>query len=105
MTNKTVLLMGRLSDIVDNVARALNDMPLSFVGATNADEVKQRLKDHPEIALAVMGAGLDDAMRGELIEIIAAARPDVTIHLKDRDSGPGGMSPFVRRVTTAMFDL
>ena len=105
MSNRTILLMGRLPDIVENVSRALDDMPVAFVGATSADEVKQKLEMHPEIALAVMGAGLDDATRGELIEIIAAARPDVTIHLKDRDSGPGGMSPFVRRVTTAMLDL
>ena len=45
-----------------------------------------------------MGAGLDDAIRGELIGVIASRRPDIPIHLKERSSGPDGMAPFVRRV-------
>jgi DNA-binding NtrC family response regulator len=84
MAKNAVLLMGRLPDIVKNVSDSLADMPVRFVGATNADEVRHKLKDKPDIALAVMGAGLDDATRGDLIEIIADARPDMTIHLKDR---------------------
>ena len=49
-----------------------------------------------------MGAGLDDAIRGELIGVIASRRPDIPIHLKERSSGPDGMAPFVRRVVEAM---
>ncbi len=49
-----------------------------------------------------MGAGLDDGIRGELIGVIAQRRPDISIHLKERSSGPDGMAPFVRRVVEAM---
>ena len=49
-----------------------------------------------------MGAGLYDDIRGELIGVIASRRPDLTIHLKDRDSGPDGLAPFVRKVVDAV---
>ena len=70
-------------------------------GWTNA-EVIQQLDTEPGIACVVMGAGLDDTVRGDLVGVIAARRPDITIHLKDRASGPDGLLPFTRRVVEAM---
>jgi len=93
-----VLLVGRLPGVVGSIAERLQDMPVEWLGAHNRDEVIRQLDAEPCIACVVMGAGLDDAIRGELIGVIASRRPDIPIHLKERSSGPDGMAPFVRRV-------
>ena len=93
-----VLLVGKLPAVVENVARELEDLPVQWLGAHDRDEVIAQLKSEPGIATVVMGAGLDDRLRGELIGVIAGLRPDLCIHVKDRASGSSGMAPFVRRV-------
>ena len=62
----------------------------------------RQLAAEPRIACVVMGAGLDDDVRGELIGVIAERRPDISIHLKERSTGPDGLAPFVRKVVEAM---
>jgi hypothetical protein len=93
-----VLLVGRLPDVIRNVAKELEDLPIQWLGAHNRDEVIAQLDAEPNIRSVVMGAGLDDAIRGELVGVIAARRPDLCIHLKDRVSGSAGLAPFARRV-------
>ncbi len=97
-----VLLVGRLPGIVGHLADELEDLPIRWLGAHDHGEVVHQLEHEPGIALVIMGAGLDDNIRGDIVGVIAAIRPDVTIHLKDRASGPGGMAAFVRRVVTGM---
>ena len=93
-----VLSVGRLPDVIENLARRLEDLPIQWLGAHNREEVLRQLAAEPNIRCVVMGAGLDDTIRGDLVGVIAAKRPDICIHLKDRTSGPVGMAPFVRRV-------
>jgi len=93
-----VLLVGRLPAVVENVARELEDLPVQWLGAHNRDEVVRQLESEPGIATVVMGAGLDDRLRGDIIGVIAGLRPDLCIHVKDRISGSAGMAPFARRV-------
>ncbi len=93
-----VLLVGRLPSVVENVAAQLEDLPIQWLAAHDRDEVAQQLDAESNIRSVVIGAGLDDAVRGELVGVIAARRPDLCIHLKDRSSGPEGMAPFIRRV-------
>lgn len=97
-----VLLVGKLPGVVGDIARQLNDMNVEWLGAHDHGEVVRQLETEPRIACVVMGAGLDDTIRGDLIGVIAAIRPDLTIHLKDRTSGPDGMAPFVRKVVDAI---
>ncbi|SPH17942.1 hypothetical protein DEA8626_01471 [Defluviimonas aquaemixtae] len=97
-----VLLIGKLPGIVGHLADELEDLQIRWLGAHDHGEVVRQLESEPKIACVIMGAGLDDNIRGDLIGVIAAIRPDVTIHLKDRASGPTGMAPFVRRVVGAM---
>lgn len=97
-----VLLVGRLPGVIGDVAKSLEDMPIRWLGAHNRAEVIQQLEREPMIACVVMGAGLDDSVRGELVGVIAERRPDISIHLKDRSSGPEGLVHFTRRVTEAM---
>lgn len=83
------------------MARQPDHMPVHRLGAHNQDEVIEQLVAEPRIACVVMGAGLDDRTRGNLIGVIASRRPDLCIHLKDRASGPEGMGPFVARIVTS----
>lgn len=93
-----VLLVGRLPHVIGDVARELEDLPIRWLGAHDHGEVVRQLDTEPGISCVIMGAGLEDDIRGDLIGIIAEKRPDVCIHLKDRASGPEGMVPFVRQV-------
>jgi hypothetical protein len=93
-----VLLVGRLPNVIANVAKQLEDLPVEWLGAHNREEVIRQLEMEPRIACIVMGGSLDDAIRGDMIGVIAKRRPDLCIHVKDRDSGPEGMAPFVRRM-------
>jgi hypothetical protein len=88
--------------VVGGIAQELSDMPVEWLGAHDREEVIRQLDAEPRIACVVMGAGLDDTVRGELVGVIAGRRPDISIYLKDRTSGPGGMAPFVRKVVEAM---
>ena len=82
-----VLLVGRLPGVIGATAQKLADMPVEWLGAHNRVEVIRQLAAEPRIACVVMGAGLDDDIRGELIGVIAERRPDISIHLKDRELG------------------
>lgn len=93
-----VLLIGRLPDVVGNVAHELDHLPIQWLGAHNTAEVTEQLEAEPRITCAIMGAALDDHVRGEMIGVIAAHRPDICIYVKDRSSGPAGFLPFVQRI-------
>lgn len=97
-----VLLVGKLPGIVGRLAKDLDDLPIRWLGAHDHGEVVSQLEKEPGIALVVMGGSLDDELRGDLVGVIAAIRPDLSIHLKDRASGPEAMAAFVRRVVTGM---
>lgn len=97
-----VLLVGKLPGIVGHLADELEDLPIRWLGAHDHGEVVRQLESEPDIACVIMGASLDDGIRGDLVGVIAALRPDISIHLKDRASGPDGMARFVRRVVSGM---
>ena len=97
-----VLLIGRLPQVIGNVAQQLEHLPIDWLGAHDQAEVIHQLDTEPRIDCVVMGAGLNDTIRGALIGMIASRRPDVSIHLKDRSSGPEGLVPFVERVVRPM---
>lgn len=97
-----VLLVGKLPGIVGHLADELEDLPIRWLGAHDHGEVVRQLQSEPDIACVIMGASLDDGIRGDLVGVIAALRPDISIHLKDRASGPDGMARFVRRVVSGM---
>lgn len=96
-----VLLVGKLPGIASRMEAALGDMPVEWLGAHDRDEVIRQLEAEPAIRCVVIGGTLDDAARGEIAGIVAQRRPDLTIHLKDRASGPEGMPDFTRRVVEA----
>lgn len=96
-----VLLVGKLPGIAARIQSALGDSHVEWLGARNRDEVIHQIEAEPNVRCVVIGGTLDDAVRGELIGVVASRRPDVTIHVKDRASGPEGMPAFVRKVIDA----
>lgn len=94
---KHLLLVGRLPGIVDNIKAQIEVPGIEMYGATNAAEVRAEMSNHP-IDTVIMGGGLDDDTRGALCKLIMSIRDDLSIHLKDRASGPEGMTEFVRGV-------
>lgn len=96
-----ILLVGRLRDVIANVAQQHSDLPVEWLGAHTLDEVREQLDAEPAIATVIIGGSLDDQVRGALVGLIAARRPDLNIHIKNRAAGPGGMAPFVRQVVQA----
>jgi len=97
-----VLLVGRLPGIVGHLADQLEDLPIRWLGAHDHAEVLRQLEAEPGVCCVIMGAGLNDEIRGDLVSAIASARPDISIHLKDRASGPAGMADFVRKVANGV---
>lgn len=92
-----VLIIGQMPDI-GRVTEQLNHLPIQWLGAHDHGEVVRQLDTEPRIECVIMGAGLDDKIRGDLVGLIAQMRPDVCMHLKDRTSGPEGLAPFVERI-------
>ncbi|EGM68058.1 hypothetical protein [Shewanella sp. HN-41] len=100
---KNILLLGRLTSIVDKLTDELSDERVLIHGATNAEEVIQQLDTHA-IDIVVMGGGLADDIRAELCRLIWSKREDLTIHIKDRASGPGTMADFIKHVVGAFLN-
>ena len=98
-----VLLVGRLPYVIGNVASELDHLPIRWLGAHDHGEVIRQLDTEPDIACVIMGGGLDDDLRGDLVAVIAEKRPDICIHIKDRASGPEGLVPFVERIVEGRF--
>lgn len=94
---KHLLLVGRLPGIVDNIKAQIEVTGVEMYGATNEAEVRAEMTNHP-IDTVIMGGGLDDDIRGAICKTVMSIRDDVCIHLKDRASGPEGMTEFVRGV-------
>jgi len=80
-----VLLVGRLPNVIENVAKQLEDLPVEWLGDHNAEEVGHQLDAEPRIECVMMGGSLDDAIRGELLGVIAQKRPDICIYIRERD--------------------
>lgn len=92
-----VLLVGRMPNI-GAVVNQLDHLPIQWLGAHDHSEVVRQLETEPRIECVIMGAGLEDHVRGDLIGLIAGIRPDICIYIKDRTSGSEGLAPFVERI-------
>ena len=85
-----VLLVGKLRNVIGDVPKHMEDLPVRWLGAHDHAEVMRQLEGEPAIACVIIG--------GDLVGLIASQRPDLCIFVKDRASGPDAMVEFVRRV-------
>jgi len=94
---KTVLLLGRLSGVVEGAQQALGLPDLHILTATGLDDVRAAFAGNA-IDHVVMGAGLELDVRLEVIRAVFTTSQTTTVHMKDFASGPDAFLPFARAV-------
>ena len=94
---KNCLLLGRKAIIVDDLAAKINVAEVKFFAGTGLQDVKSVMAENP-IQVVIMGAGLLLEDRPEIIRYIFETSKSTTVHMKDWDSGPTGMVPFVEQI-------
>lgn len=96
-TPHTILLLGRTGIVLDDVRAALGRDDLRLFGGTQLADVEAILAAEP-VDTVIMGAGIDLEIRLAIVEHIFRTSTATTVHMKDWDSGPAGMFPFVAGV-------
>ena len=96
-TKKTVVLLGRKGIIVDDVRSALSVSGVELLAGTGLEDTRAAFADH-RIDMVIMGAGIDLEDRLAVIRFIFETSDSTTVHMKDWQSGPAGMLPFVDAV-------
>ena len=94
---KTVLLLGRTGIVLDDVRPHVDADDVELFAGTSLDDVRRIFAAQP-VDVVIMGAGIDLDTRLEIIRYIFTASTSTTVHMKDWDSGPQGMLPFVNAV-------
>jgi AICAR transformylase/IMP cyclohydrolase PurH len=100
---RSVLLLGRLSVVVEDVQQQLRMPDVQLFGATGLDEVRSAFAQ-ADIDHVIMGAGLGLETRLEIVREIFLTSDKTTVHMKDFASGSDGFLPFVRSVLTGLAD-
>lgn len=98
---KTCLLLGRKGIIVNDVKDSIDATDINLIGGTSLQDVKDAFSQH-DIDVVIMGAGLDINDRLDIIRYIFETSNSTTVHMKDWDSGPTGMLPFVNGVLNGL---
>jgi hypothetical protein len=92
-----VLIVGRLLDLVDETKSRVQSADTILYGATTLDEARKTLSLNP-IDIMVIGAAIELAERLAIVRAAFELSEHITVHLKDKASGPPGFVPFVERV-------
>ena len=92
-----VLIVGRLLDIVDETRSRVQCANVVLYGATTLDEARKTLSLKP-IDVMVVGAAIELSERLAIARAAFEMSEHITVHLKDKASGPAGFVPFVERV-------
>jgi hypothetical protein len=100
---KNCLLLGRKGMIVDDVKKSINATDINLFGGTSLQDVKDIFNQH-NIDIVIMGAGLDINDRLDIIKYVFNSSKSTTVHMKDWDSGPAGMLPFVNGVVNGLLE-
>jgi hypothetical protein len=95
-----VLIVGRLLDSVDETRSRVHCDRVVLYGATTLDEVRKTLALNP-IDLMVIGAAIELSERLAIARAAFEMSETITVHLKDKASGPPGFAPFIERVIAA----
>jgi predicted GTPase len=91
---KKCLLLGRKAIIVDDVKDIIDTTDTTLFSGTSLQDVKDTFNSQ-DIDIVIMGAGIDINDRLDIIRYIFKTSKSTTVHMKDWNSGPAGMLPFV----------
>lgn len=102
--SNNVLLLGRTGIVLDDVEAELDVSEVKLFAGTSLDDVVTVMAEQ-SIRHVIMGAGIDLDTRLTIIKHIFDTSKSTTVHMKDWDSGPAGMLPFVNGVLTGLGGL
>ncbi len=88
---------GRTTPVLDDVLAALDVDDVVLYSETTFDDTRTTMETH-RIDVVITGSGLDLETRLRAVEHVFSVSTSMTVHMKDWDSGPGGMLPFVKSV-------
>ena len=94
-----VLLLGRTGVVLDDVAAMIDTSSIMLHAATSFEEVQSVMAETP-IHTVIMGAGIELDSRLAIVRHIFENSTSTKVHMKDWDSGPAGMIPFVNSALT-----
>ncbi len=94
---KNILLLGRTGAVLDAVRPGVDIVGVTLHAGTTLDDVR-RIFASERIDTVIMGAGIDLALRLEIVEFVFGESTATTVHMKDKDSGPEGMKSFVNGI-------
>jgi DNA-binding NtrC family response regulator len=97
--SKTVLMLGRTDAVLDDLKKNLEMQDIQFLSGKFLEDVQKKF-DEESIDIVIMGAGLELDARLEIIQHIFTVSKSTTVHMKDWNSGPDGMLPFVKRIVS-----
>lgn len=100
---KCVLLLGRTAAVLEDAERQIELGGFELLARTGIDGVRGAFAER-HIDHVIMGAGLDLAVRLEIVREVFERSDTTTVHMKDRNSGPEGLLPFVRAILTGLKD-
>jgi hypothetical protein len=100
---KNCLLLGRKVTVLKTLKEQIDRKDINLAFGTSLDEVKNLFKEN-QFEVVIMGAGLELSDRLEIINYIFTTSKSTTVHMKDWDSGPTGMIPFVNGVLNGLTD-
>lgn len=94
---KRVIIIGKAPVNIPS-PEELSVKDVTIYAATSLQEVRDVFKSYPDIDIAITGGGLELETRLEIVRFIFRVSDTVTVHLKDRATGPEGFLPFINRV-------
>jgi len=96
---KNILLIGRLGINIPNLQTGIENKNINLFSGTNLEEVKDAFNQNDnQIDSVIMGTGIDLNVRLDIIRYIFETSQSTTVHMKDWESGPKGMLPFVNSI-------
>jgi|TARA_B100000315_G_C14239508_1_gene434680 hypothetical protein len=102
---KKILLLGRLGINIPSIQTGINRKNIELFSGTNLEDVKSVFNQNgSQIDIVIMGAGIAIESRLKIIEFIFEVSKDTTVHMKDWNSGPAGMLPFVNGVLNSFIE-
>lgn len=92
---RTILLLGLMDSVVTDVKNRLAAPDVQVLTGTGLEELRVAFSKGG-IDAVIMGAGIDLETRVGLVREVFTLSNSTSVHMKDRDTGPGGYFPFVQ---------
>jgi len=100
---KNCLLLGRLGINIPSIETGIHQKNVNLFSGTSLQEVKDFFSKS-NIDIVIMGAGTPIGDRLEIVKFVLETSKGTTVHMKDWNSGPTGMLPFVNGVLKGLIE-